>query len=224
MWLDQTCSIIKLRSKIILYNSNNWFIQNYTVEKMFHTAEDFFISIGLSPMTDTFWEKSVFQKIPNRKMVCHASAWSFQKTDDFRWEFVFCRNVLIQIYFSLYDIDIEIIIHIYTMIRKYQETDFFDYQGLVHNEYLLAGQTINKEYWSVWEKKYIKAPPNCTELFDWISSKHHRASTVYIWYGTGRTFFVSQVEVATSWKNILGDRKNQREREGTEGHLFFFLP
>ncbi|XP_037962617.2 angiotensin-converting enzyme isoform X2 [Plutella xylostella] len=59
--------------------------QNYTALKMFKTAEEFFTSINLSPMPDNFWENSVIEKpTDGREMVCHASAWDFFDSENFR--------------------------------------------------------------------------------------------------------------------------------------------
>ena len=45
---------------------------------MFDYADEFFQSLGMIPMTDTFWEKSVIKKREDvDAMVCHASAWDF---------------------------------------------------------------------------------------------------------------------------------------------------
>ncbi|KAL7038763.1 hypothetical protein ACKWTF_009688 [Chironomus riparius] len=59
--------------------------KNYTPLKMFQDSEQFFTSIGLSPMPSSFWEKSIIEK-PNdgREMVCHASAWDFSINNDVR--------------------------------------------------------------------------------------------------------------------------------------------
>ncbi|XP_063603044.1 angiotensin-converting enzyme-like [Penaeus indicus] len=52
---------------------NGWDIQ-----RMFDSAEDFFKSIGLFPMTQTFWDKSVLNQTAwGRTIVCHASAEDF---------------------------------------------------------------------------------------------------------------------------------------------------
>lgn len=52
--------------------------QNYTVEKMFHTADDFFASMGLLRAPDTFWERSMLRKPDDgRQVMCHATAWDF---------------------------------------------------------------------------------------------------------------------------------------------------
>ena len=58
--------------------------QGWTPKIMFEKAEDFFVSMGLEPMTDVFWKKSLIEKPEGRELVCHASAWDFYKDDDFR--------------------------------------------------------------------------------------------------------------------------------------------
>ncbi|CAN7982506.1 unnamed protein product, partial [Ixodes hexagonus] len=58
--------------------------QGWNASRMWRTAEEFFTSIGLPDMTDTFWKKSVMTKPEDRDIVCHASAWDFSKQDDFR--------------------------------------------------------------------------------------------------------------------------------------------
>lgn len=58
--------------------------QGYTVHKMVKTAEEFFTSINMSAMPEEFWEKSMFEKPTDREVVCHASAWDFYNSKDFR--------------------------------------------------------------------------------------------------------------------------------------------
>ncbi|XP_025083196.1 angiotensin-converting enzyme-like isoform X2 [Pomacea canaliculata] len=58
--------------------------QGYTVERMFRTAEQFFVSLGLESMPETFWAGSMLQKPADRDVVCHASAWDFYDGRDFR--------------------------------------------------------------------------------------------------------------------------------------------
>lgn len=58
--------------------------QNYTPTKMAELTEQFFTSLNLSAMTETFWKKSIFEKPRDREMICHASAWDFYNADDFR--------------------------------------------------------------------------------------------------------------------------------------------
>lgn len=52
--------------------------------KMTKTAEAFFTSMGLDPMPQTFWERSMFVKPDDREVVCHASAWDVDRNDDQR--------------------------------------------------------------------------------------------------------------------------------------------
>ncbi|XP_071103349.1 angiotensin-converting enzyme-like [Haliotis cracherodii] len=59
--------------------------QNYTALRMFHTADDFFQSLGMKPMPQPFWDLSMIEKPKDgRPVVCHASAWDFYNGRDFR--------------------------------------------------------------------------------------------------------------------------------------------
>ena len=48
-----------------------------TVEQMFKTAEDFFLSIGWPKLPHLFWKRSLFKEPKDRNVTCHASAWDF---------------------------------------------------------------------------------------------------------------------------------------------------
>ncbi len=56
----------------------------YDAMKMVRTGEAFFSSIGLDPLPDTFWERSLFTKPADRDVVCHASAWDVDEVNDLR--------------------------------------------------------------------------------------------------------------------------------------------
>ncbi|XP_063964281.1 angiotensin-converting enzyme-like [Lytechinus pictus] len=59
--------------------------QNYTVDKMFNMADEFFSSMGLYPANNAFWNHSMFERPDDgRDVVCHASAWDFSNRVDFR--------------------------------------------------------------------------------------------------------------------------------------------
>jgi peptidyl-dipeptidase A len=58
--------------------------QGYTVQQMYELSEQFFITLGFEPMTDTFWQLSMITKPEEREVVCHASAEDFFKDEDFR--------------------------------------------------------------------------------------------------------------------------------------------
>lgn len=56
----------------------------YDATKMVKTAEQFFTSLGLAPLPDTFWERSLITKPRDREVQCHASAWNLDSKDDIR--------------------------------------------------------------------------------------------------------------------------------------------
>jgi peptidyl-dipeptidase A len=58
--------------------------KGYDHTKMVKTAESFFTSLGLKPLPDTFWERSMFLKPDDREVVCHASAWDVEMNGDAR--------------------------------------------------------------------------------------------------------------------------------------------
>jgi peptidyl-dipeptidase A len=53
-------------------------------EKMTRTAEDFYTSLGMPKLPDSFWKKSMLVKPRDRDVVCHASAWPMDGEDDVR--------------------------------------------------------------------------------------------------------------------------------------------
>jgi peptidyl-dipeptidase A len=56
----------------------------YTIHQMYTTAEDFFTSINLYPMTPKFWLRSLFEKPRDRNVVCQPSAFDMSYHDDYR--------------------------------------------------------------------------------------------------------------------------------------------
>ncbi|NXQ63440.1 ACE enzyme, partial [Anthoscopus minutus] len=59
--------------------------QGWTPKKMFEESDRFFTSLGLIPMPQEFWDKSMMEKPSDgREVVCHASAWDFYNRKDFR--------------------------------------------------------------------------------------------------------------------------------------------
>ena len=52
---------------------------------MVELAENFFLSMGFESLPDSFWERSLFIKPVDRKVVCHASAWNLDpETNDLK--------------------------------------------------------------------------------------------------------------------------------------------
>jgi peptidyl-dipeptidase A len=52
--------------------------------RMTRVAENFFVSLGMPPLPDSFWERSLFTKPRDRDVVCHPSAWPIDGRDDVR--------------------------------------------------------------------------------------------------------------------------------------------
>ncbi|XP_049729321.1 angiotensin-converting enzyme 2 isoform X1 [Elephas maximus indicus] len=56
--------------------------QDWNATKIFKEAEKFFMSVGLPPMTQGFWENSMLTEPGDgRKVVCHPTAWDLGKGD-----------------------------------------------------------------------------------------------------------------------------------------------
>uniref|UniRef100_A0A182SB90 Angiotensin-converting enzyme n=1 Tax=Anopheles maculatus TaxID=74869 RepID=A0A182SB90_9DIPT len=59
--------------------------QGYTPIKMFEMGDDFFTSLNMTKLPQSFWDKSILVKpADGRDLVCHASAWDFYSIDDVR--------------------------------------------------------------------------------------------------------------------------------------------
>ncbi|XP_041460863.1 angiotensin-converting enzyme-like [Lytechinus variegatus] len=58
--------------------------QKWTVNKMFHAANDFFKSLGWRSMPEAFWEKSLLERPHDRQVECHGSAFDFYKNREVR--------------------------------------------------------------------------------------------------------------------------------------------
>jgi peptidyl-dipeptidase A len=58
--------------------------RNTDWRQMVKYGESFFMSLGFSPLPETFWERSLFLKPRDREVVCHASAWDIDTVNDVR--------------------------------------------------------------------------------------------------------------------------------------------
>lgn len=52
--------------------------------EMVKIGENFYSSLGMKPLPQTFWDRSLFIKPRDREVVCHASAWDLDNKDDIR--------------------------------------------------------------------------------------------------------------------------------------------
>lgn len=78
--------ISKSFQSITFYHYLELFVlcQNFNVSLLYRLAEDFYVSLGLDPLTEEFWERSMFMKPTDRQMLCQPSAWDFGDGEDYR--------------------------------------------------------------------------------------------------------------------------------------------
>lgn len=58
--------------------------QKYDAKKMVKLGEKFFTSLGMNPLPETFWKRSMLTQPADRDVVCHASAWDVTFNNDLR--------------------------------------------------------------------------------------------------------------------------------------------
>jgi peptidyl-dipeptidase A len=74
--------------------------QNWDAVKMTRSAETFYTSIGFPALPQKFWERSMLTRPRDRDVVCHASAWDMDDTDDVRIKM--CMRPLEEDLFTIY--------------------------------------------------------------------------------------------------------------------------
>lgn len=58
--------------------------KGYSAVDMVRVGENFFSSLGFEALPESFYERSMFVKPADREVVCHASAWDVENSDDLR--------------------------------------------------------------------------------------------------------------------------------------------
>ena len=58
--------------------------QLQTAKQMTQRAEDFYVSLGMPKLPESYWQKTQFIQPRDRDVVCHASAWDMTMTGDVR--------------------------------------------------------------------------------------------------------------------------------------------
>jgi peptidyl-dipeptidase A len=58
--------------------------KDYSVVKMVKTAESFYTSLGLAPLPETFWQRSMFTRPRDREVGCWPTSWHLDSKDDVR--------------------------------------------------------------------------------------------------------------------------------------------
>ena len=77
-WKNLYSDVVPYPDRPNLDVSNAMKEQNYDVEKMFKSADDFYAGMGLQRVPESFWKNSMLEKpTDGRKVVCHATAWDF---------------------------------------------------------------------------------------------------------------------------------------------------
>jgi len=67
------------------YDLNALLVRNkFDAVKMVKTGEAFYTSLGLPPLPETFWQRSLLVRPRDREVICHASAWDIDDKDDIR--------------------------------------------------------------------------------------------------------------------------------------------
>jgi len=66
--------------------------KGYSEVDMVKIGEQFFSSLGFKELPESFYERSQFVKPQDREVVCHASAWDVENSDDLRIKMCIKRN------------------------------------------------------------------------------------------------------------------------------------
>ena len=106
-----------------------------TAKKMTERAQDFYMSLGMPKLPQSYWEKSQFIKPQDREVVCHASAWDMNMAGDVRTKMciVPSEEELTTIYHELG--------HVYYYLAYNKQPPIF--QGAAHDGFHEAiGDTI----------------------------------------------------------------------------------
>jgi len=66
--------------------------EHYDSIRMVKMAETFYTSLGMQPLPDTFWQRSMFDKPKGKDVVCYASAWDITLNNDLRIKMCIKKN------------------------------------------------------------------------------------------------------------------------------------
>ena len=88
MWAQQWDDVIELFTpypeKPFVDVTSELQRQHYTIGKMFQLGDEFFKSLGMIPLPDSFWKLSILERPSDVQIVCHASAWDLYQDSDVR--------------------------------------------------------------------------------------------------------------------------------------------
>ncbi|XP_051170699.1 angiotensin-converting enzyme-like [Leptopilina boulardi] len=109
-WSQNWSPLIKLvlENDQILNITHEMLRKNYNIHEMVKKAEDFYLSLGFSKLSEKFWKNSIFER-KNETINCHATAVNMYIDNDFR--ILACLKINIE--------DFEMIIHEIGHIQYY---------------------------------------------------------------------------------------------------------
>lgn len=88
MWAQQWGNIydvVQPKTAASSYSLDKLLVEKgYDPVKMVKTGEAFYTSVGISPLPETFWQRSMITRPRDREVVCHASAWNLDDREDVR--------------------------------------------------------------------------------------------------------------------------------------------
>ncbi|XP_013185642.1 angiotensin-converting enzyme [Amyelois transitella] len=99
LWSQNWDSIIDIMTPQSIDLDDSMKRQNWTVFHMVKRAEDFYQSLGLPAMTETFWRESVFTQ-ENGVARCHGAAADMFKDGDYR--LIYCAGTTMQDFYVLH--------------------------------------------------------------------------------------------------------------------------
>ena len=147
MWAQQWSSIydiVEPEAAPLQYDLTERLVQQgYTPIKMVETGEAFFVSLGLDPLPQTFWERSMIVRPEGKEVQCHASAWDLDDEEDVRIKM--CTEVNSEDFYTVHH---ELGHNFYQ--RAYKDQDFL-YKNGAHDGFHEAigdfiGLSITPEY------------------------------------------------------------------------------
>jgi len=102
--------------------------QGYDAKKMFETGIDFYTSMGLYDVPETFFNLSMLEKPTDREVICHPSAWEFYDGKDFRIRL--CTKIVFD--------DFQAVVHELGHIQYYMviEQIVYSITSVINNIYL----------------------------------------------------------------------------------------
>nr|QHO60759.1 salivary 71kDa-like protein [Sergentomyia schwetzi] len=100
-WSEKAEILVPFPEKKLLDVTDELVKQGYTPVSMFEKGDEFFQSLNMTKLPESFWKYSVLEKpTDGRELICHASAWDFYQNDDVRIKQ--CTRVTMDQFFTVH--------------------------------------------------------------------------------------------------------------------------